>query len=325
MKILVIFTGGTIGSAVSDGWISPNSERGYLLLESYKNKHTNNDIIFDTAEPYSILSENISAENINMLISCVKENANKGYDGIIITHGSDTLQYSAAAVGFCLGDTLPAALVASNFELMDSRANGHDNFAAAVEIIRAGKKGVFVPYKNSDGITYYHHSSRLLRHNEASDDVFSLMNEPYGIYQHGKFQENPDFKHSEKNAPLGTFELCENSDILNILCHPGNSFEYCLENTKAVILQPFHCGTINTESKTFKAFCDRAKERNIPVFLTNKPGEKGYASGKKLDELNVISLPMCGAISVYMKLWIAVSRGENLVEFIKKPLYEEFI
>ena len=43
-----------------------------------------------------------------MLVRTVKENADKGYDGIIVTHGSDTLQYSAAAIGYCMGlESLP--------------------------------------------------------------------------------------------------------------------------------------------------------------------------------------------------------------------------
>ena len=38
MKILVIFTGGTIGSEVKDGWISPDSSAKYELIANYKGK-----------------------------------------------------------------------------------------------------------------------------------------------------------------------------------------------------------------------------------------------------------------------------------------------
>ena len=39
MKILVIFTGGTIGSSANNRVISPNEENTRLLLEMYKNEY----------------------------------------------------------------------------------------------------------------------------------------------------------------------------------------------------------------------------------------------------------------------------------------------
>ena len=37
MKILVIFTGGTIGSAKAGGWVAPDEKTKYMLIDSYKN------------------------------------------------------------------------------------------------------------------------------------------------------------------------------------------------------------------------------------------------------------------------------------------------
>lgn len=67
MKILVIFTGGTIGSSLNDGWISTDNKAKRYLLECYK-KNSTRDITFIEKEPYSILSENLCADNINMLL-----------------------------------------------------------------------------------------------------------------------------------------------------------------------------------------------------------------------------------------------------------------
>jgi L-asparaginase len=49
------------------------------------------------------------------LITTVKENLSSDYDGIIVTHGTDTLGYSAAALAYALGNgTVPVCLVSSN-------------------------------------------------------------------------------------------------------------------------------------------------------------------------------------------------------------------
>ncbi|MBR6646618.1 MAG: asparaginase [Clostridia bacterium] len=83
MKICVIFTGGTIGSTVSDGWIAPTDEMKYLLIEKYR-EITGDKTEFSTLNPYTILSENLSFENINLLTETVVSNLDS-FDGIIVT------------------------------------------------------------------------------------------------------------------------------------------------------------------------------------------------------------------------------------------------
>ena len=70
MKIYVVFTGGTIGSSVSGGVISPADSSKSVLLENYIALH-GNDVSFETAAPYFALSENLCAENLNSLVRCV--------------------------------------------------------------------------------------------------------------------------------------------------------------------------------------------------------------------------------------------------------------
>ena len=83
MKILVIFTGGTIGSCLKNGWISTDATTKYRLLDRYKGGKD----VFDTVEPYSILSENLSASEINCLQKEIaKYLSSLGVDLIIGAH-----------------------------------------------------------------------------------------------------------------------------------------------------------------------------------------------------------------------------------------------
>lgn len=59
MKILVVFTGGTIGSCYNDGVISPDSSTRYKLIEMYKQNGGYAE--FDAISPYTVLSENLTA------------------------------------------------------------------------------------------------------------------------------------------------------------------------------------------------------------------------------------------------------------------------
>lgn len=324
MKILVIFTGGTIGSTVSDGWISPNDETKYFLIEKYR-EITGGDMVFDTLTPYTILSENLCADNLNCLIKCIRERIEK-YDGIIVTHGTDTLQYTAAALAYSFGcDSAPVVLVSSNFPLEDERANGIDNFIGAVDFIKSQTgRGVFVSYKNKDEITKIHAATRIVSHVESFDEIYSINNQPFAFYDKKIFL-NPDFKYSESENVVEDAHFCEHSQILSVVTMPGDSFCYDLSKYKAVILRPYHSGTLNTASKAFALFCKKAKDINIPVFVVNVHGGTTYESSKLYEELGITVLPMCSFVSVYMKTWLAVSLEKNINEFVSTPVANEFL
>ena len=147
MKILAVFTGGTISCSESGGVLSPNKGNSFLLLKSRP------DVCFDALMPYTILSENLGAEELELLYKTVSDNISKGYDGIIVAHGTDTVQYSATYLALRLGlCAVPVVLVSANYPLSDSRSNGYDNFSAAVDFIAAKQgRGVFVSYRNSGG------------------------------------------------------------------------------------------------------------------------------------------------------------------------------
>lgn len=146
MKILVVFTGGTIGSCYNDGVISPDSNTRYKLIEMYK--QNGGCAEFDAISPYTVLSENLNGEYFNLLYNSVKENINN-YDGIIVTHGTDTLQYTSAVLSYMFGFcNTPIVLVSANYPLESEKSNGLENFSAAVDFIKSGNnKGVFVAYK----------------------------------------------------------------------------------------------------------------------------------------------------------------------------------
>ena len=65
MKILTIFTGGTIGCSSFDGVLSPDKANSYLLLDMYLKSHTGVDFI--PVQPYTILSENLNGSNLATL------------------------------------------------------------------------------------------------------------------------------------------------------------------------------------------------------------------------------------------------------------------
>lgn len=310
MKILVLMTGGTIGSTVKDGWITTDSTAKYALLENYKNKF-GSGTEFTVLEPYCLLSENLCAEKLNLLIDTVKENINCGYDGIIITHGTDSLHFSAAAIHLAFGDAfVPIVFVSANYPIENPLSNGNANFEGAVKFIESGiKAGVYISYKNPDGKHYFHSAINALCFNETDDSIYSLANKPFGVYKDGGVEILGTY-------PVDNFtfrsHFCESPKILSITVAPGDSFDYSLKGYNAVILRPYHSGTINNESAYFKAFLKKAANENLPVFLVNAPSGTTYETIKEAKNLNIIPLPRTTFAAVYMRLWAGISENKNL-------------
>ena len=144
-KVLVVFTGGTIGSAPDAGYLAPGGENTRRLLlaqfagqyQSFYEKQYDTKICFETICPYEILSENLSGMHLELLWDALRTQLLQNvYDGVIVTVGTDTLAYSSAALGYMFADTqIPIVTVSANYPLTDVRSNGLVNFEKAIPSI----------------------------------------------------------------------------------------------------------------------------------------------------------------------------------------------
>lgn len=328
MKILVLFTGGTIGCSVNGEMISPDKKNEKLLLKIYSDK-SDASVEFETAEPYYALSENNTGLTLSKLISAVCSKIHKDYSGIIVTHGTDTLQYSAAALSYALGSrNIPVMLVSSNYVLKDSRANGVDNFSAAVDFIKGGfGKGVFVPYKNSDGKVYIHRASRLLQHNALSDDLFSIKNLYYGSYVGDTFIKNPNYGAADDEIiPFGNIKLSEYSNKIQVLqTYVGCEYPHMNESSRAALIKTYHSGTICTGDNRFNQFAEECRQKNIPCYICGAENREIYESAKVFEEYGFTVLPPASFVSQYIKLWLCLSAGRDFKEICNKSLGEDIL
>ncbi len=302
MKIAVIFTGGTIGSCIKNDFIGVDNKMQYVLLKNYEN---DNEIKFVTSSPYSILSENLSSKELNLLQNEIAEKLSQDFDGIIVTHGSDTLQYTSTAIEMAFGDCqFPILFVSADYPLEDTRSNGFANFQGAVEFIRNKiSKGVFVSYKNDDeDITNIHIPSKTLMHNELHANIYSIDKTPFAQYD-GKFTVNGTYSCKGN----GITNYSEDSQILVVSSTPADSYSYSLENVKAILFKPYHSATLNTSNEKLVNFCKSATERQIPMYVLGSKLDTGYESTRIYNELNIQPLPYGTFISAYMKLWAELS------------------
>ena len=308
MKILFVFTGGTVGSIAREGIIATDGSRPRALLAAYERSY-GLSFTYECVEPYTALSENNTGETLRALCACVATHKGKGYDGIVVTHGTDTLQYSAAALAYAFADiSIPLCLVSANYPVEDARSNAIPNLRGALRFIaEVGTAGVWVPYQNAGEPTKIHAGTRLLESAAFTDRTESILATHYGVFEGSKpFSRNPAYHAlADEISAFGALDFAQDvPQILRVQPYPGMVYPQIGEQVRYILHGSFHSGTLNTVSGEARRFFAKAKERGIPVFLTGVMGGDAYESTCAFDELGILALARIAPVAAYVKLWM---------------------
>lgn len=335
IRILVVFTGGTIGSALESGAIRPAGEKARKLLlahfaeERQKacEEYFGRRISFDTACPYEILSENLSGGHLEKLEECIREKGVENYEGIVVTTGTDTLAYSSAAMGYAFADLqIPVVMVSANHPLSDKRSNGFSNFEGALLLILSGgHKGVFCSYDNGDG-HFIHYATRLLPQMNYSHRVESVMGKVYGRVEGMTVRVEKEVLGMEKEP--GTVRLsCKNlSGKKPAFIGPYPGIVYTVpKDCCGILLDTYHSGTLPALGDDFQNFMKEAKKQNVPVFAAGVPEGLVYETVDRMKEVGMIVLPAASPAAMYMKLWMAADTGTDLRQALFCPIGHDLV
>lgn len=274
-NILVVFTGGTIGSIATDGTIKPSGTAPFRLLGEFERRYPDHQrISFKAIEPIRILSENLAPAAWKIIIDAIESEQPEQYDGVIVTHGTDTLAFTAAALGFYFSAiTRPILLVSSDHPLDHPNANGLDNFICAVDFIQSIKEpGVFVPYRNQQQITHVHRGARLASSFQLSGDFFSVRGQHYMQYGDGHFS-SPCLPPVPNRAGLPGLRAEFSSRILMIKPYPGLDYaHFNLDGVDAVLHDLYHSGTACMtvewgKNHSLLEFIGRCRGQGVKVYL----------------------------------------------------------
>ena len=252
-----------------------------------------------------------AAERARKLALLKELTDDSNYAGVIVTAGSDTLAYLSAFVGLVLGGcALPVMIVAANKILTAPDSNGYENFCCAVELIKKGLRGVFVPYRNSDGVTYVH-SATDLRQADLSEDFLSLHG-AYGVYENGRFTSKRPYIGQRLPAVFGKENLPHISDNV-LLLTPYPMQDYTRINTdgvRAVLHTLYHSATL--DSPRAVGF---VRELDVPFFIASvRAGQKPYATTKEIIEAGAVPLYDIAPECAYMKLLLACAQEKMSIQ-----------
>lgn len=337
-KILVVLTGGTIGSRVEEGVINVNDKSPYLLLQKYEEiykKHEN----FEVIRPLNVLSENMMPDTLLILLKALERIPYENYAGVIITHGSDTLSYTSAFVGMLFHHVpVPIVLIASNYPIGQEGSNGLNNFAKAVELIRKKEvRGVFTLYQNHLLENQVYLSTRIMeadpfldQFRDFSGTPFGKMEQefiPYGGGNQPSLEEVAEKKEKQLSVP-NSFS----KNILLIRPYPGMDYSRINpgENTAAVLHLLYHSATACTEGENYNLlpFVEKCRKQGIDFYTASHKKMEGerYATGDALFKVGVRPLLNISPEAAYAKLLLLYNLHDVVTEeMTRQNIYFESI
>lgn len=169
-KIALLATGGTIASIHTPDGLTPGVTANELI-ELLPHLRQTADVV--GKDVFSLDSSNIQPEEWRVLARAAYD-ALETSDGVVITHGTDTMAYSAAALSFMLKNPRgPVVFTGSQLPLKHPLSDAPINLGEAFEAAKAAPPGVYVAFDHK-----LIHGARAVKLRTTSFDAFDSVNAP---------------------------------------------------------------------------------------------------------------------------------------------------
>ncbi|ESP88948.1 Glu-tRNA(Gln) amidotransferase subunit GatD [Candidatus Halobonum tyrrellensis] len=158
----------------------------------------------------NILSENMDPEVWRELAETVREEIEAGADGVVVMHGTDTMQFSASALSFVLDTPVPVVFTGSQRSADRPSSDNVMNAVCAVEAAKSDCAEVMVCMHGSPSDDYcaLHRGTRVRKNHTSRRDAFETVGAaPLGRVDYGTGEVTVSFADGKEYAERGGTEL----------------------------------------------------------------------------------------------------------------------
>ena len=336
-KIALIGTGGTIASKVDyrTGGVSAAlsaSEIYDAVPELRKHASIEADFMFNE------YSENLEPHHWTLIANRIAEKVRSGgFRGIVVSHGTDTMHYTAAALSFALHNLpIPVVLVGSQRSSDRPSSDAALNLlGATIFSIESPYTGVFIAMhgSTSDDFISCHLGTRVRKNHTSRRDAFESIDRlPIATVKNAVLKIQSQFvkmeipKRSYNDDAVisegleNNFEVESKFDprVTLIKYYPGldpNLIAYAVKTgSRAIVLEGTGLGHVG---RKFFPEIAKAIKSGVLIFMTSqciwgRTNMKVYDTGRDLIELGVVPLEdMTPETAVVKAMWVMANSHDN--------------
>ena len=322
--ILLLTTGGTIASVAGGEGLEPH--RSGIMDQQIDQLRAYYDIT--VRDIMCLDSSNIQPEQWQQIAEVIFTCRND-FDGIVVSHGTDTMAYTASAVTFMLpGINLPVVFTGSQLPLMDVLSDGPSNLRTAFAMAASGYRGVFLAFDRK-----VMRGCRAVKVRASGFSAFESVNARYAARVSNRGLEvDEEVVQMSPGSPQLLTQLSK--DVFLLKLTPGLSPDIFDTLTsmgyRGIVLEAFGLGGINVLGSGLERI-RRAVEKGVSVVVTTQclydsSDLRVYQVGNKLLELGVIQGRDMTSEAAMTKLMWAIGQGmepEQIAALFAKNLAGE--
>ncbi len=321
-KILLIATGGTIACSESEKGLAPGvSAEQLVAYVPQLQQHCQ----LNTLSLMAIDSTNMTPDKMTQIARCIFDHY-LDFDGFVVTHGTDTLGYTSAALTYMLPQLAkPVVVTGSQLAMHERNSDARRNLLDAVRFACTGAKGIYVTF---DGLVI--HGTHAVKMKTRSMNAFASVNaDPVAEVTAEKINFLQEFQSAvESNMP--GLELCDGicEDVFLLKVSPGLKPDILValgQGYRGVVIEGFGIGGIPANLiEAIKTLIGAG----VAVVISTQCLEEGidlgvYAVSQELSDCNIIYGGDMTSEALTMKLMWALGNYDCLTQikhFMESPV-----
>lgn len=311
-KILLLSTGGTIASVVSDAGLVPK-ESGEQLINML------GELPYDiTVEDILQLdSSNIQPEEWKLIAEKIFENRNK-YDGIVVSHGTDTMAYTASMLAFMLQNiNIPVVLTGSQIPINVVLSDAPDNLKLAFAAAASCHPNIYLAFDRKVML-----GCRSVKVRTINFDAFESVNVPpvARVTSDGLVFSKQNLPKNNRECTLNT-KINPNVSLVKLFpgFDPKLLFAMVDSGCKGIVIEAYGLGGMNHIRRNMVAAVGELIRKGIPVIassqcLYERSDFTKYEVGREVLLEGAISARDMTSESAITKLMWGLGQGWNVHE-----------
>ncbi len=332
--VAILSTGGTISSRVdyrTGGVYADYTAEDFAAMCPELQEIAN----IKTAKVMNKMSEDLSPEDWEEVAKAVAKEIEKA-DGIVITHGTDTMHFTAAALSFILkGLNKPVIITGAQRSIDRGSSDAFMNLTCAVRAAaewKGAEVAICMHATISDNYCYILKGTKVRKMHTSRRDAFRAINyEPLArVFPEGKLEEINTNHATRKEGKVTLEKLEKNARLIHV--YPGINpavVEKQLEGAKGAVIAGTALGHVPTSGYSDLMPVLEKTAKKIPLFictqtLYGRVHPYVYTNLRKLSMgLGATYLGDILPETAFAKLTVALKQ-KNPAEYMKENIAGEF-